>query len=85
MVATYIKKLMHTMICDSGVWSREIINMYFVNQMSGLVRNFNIVIYSDTINVVNVKLCMMVILIELYLFLPLPVTLTIFERDSNVE
>ena len=42
---------MHTMICDSGVWSREIINMYFVNQMSGLVRNFNIVIYSDTISV----------------------------------
>ena len=35
--------------CDSVVYSREIINMFFINQVSGLVENFNIGIYSDTI------------------------------------
>ena len=53
--------------------------------MSGLVESFNIGIYSDTINVKNVKLCMMVLLVELYLFIPLSVTLTIFQGHSNVE
>ena len=40
--------------------------MFFVSQLSGLVENFNIEIYPDTIIVINVKLCMMVLLIELY-------------------
>ena len=53
--------------------------------MSGLVENLNIGIYSDTINVINVKLCMMVLLIEFYLFIPLSMTLTILEGHSNVE
>ena len=52
------------------MYSREIINMFFIGQVSGLVGNFNIGIYSDTINVINVKLCMMVLLTELYLFIP---------------
>ena len=52
--------------------------------MPGLVKNFNIGIYSD-INLMNVKLCMMVVLIECYLFLALSVTLTIFQDHSNVE
>ena len=30
--------------------------MFFVGLVSGLVENFNIGIYSDTINVINVKL-----------------------------
>ena len=55
----------------TGVYSREIIYMFFMGQVSGLVENFNIGIYSDTINVINVKLCMMVLHIELYLFIPL--------------
>ena len=42
--------------------------MVYVGQVSGLVENFNTGIYSDTINVINLKLCMMVLLIELYLF-----------------
>ena len=42
---------------------------FFVSQVFGLVENFNIGIYSDTINVTNVKLCLMVLLIELYLFI----------------
>ena len=46
------------------------INMIFVGQMSELVENFNIGIYSDTINVINVKLCIIVPLIDLHLFKP---------------
>ena len=34
---------------------------------------FNVAIFSDIINIINVKLCMMVV-IELYLFIPLLVT-----------
>ena len=52
--------------------------MFFVGQLTGLVRNLNIQIYPDTVNVIYVKLCMMVLLIELYL-------LTIFQGHSNVE
>ena len=67
------------------MYLREIINMFMVSQVSGLVENFNIGIYSDTINVINVKLCMMILLTELYLFIPLSVTLTIFQGHSNVK
>ena len=38
----------------------------------------NVAIVSDTVNVINVKLCMIMWLIELYLFIPLSVTVTIF-------
>ena len=64
------------------MYSREIMNMFFIGKVSGFVENFNIGILSDSTNVINVKLCMMVLLIELYLFIPLSVTLTIFH---NVE
>ena len=53
--------------------------------MSGLVENFNIRIYTDTVNVINVKLCIMVLLVEFYLFIPLLVTVTIFKGHSNVK
>ena len=72
-------------MCNVGVYSREMINMFFVSQVSGLVENLNIAIYSDNINVINIKLCMMVLLTELYLFIPLSVTLTIFQGHNNVE
>ena len=39
--------------------------MFLVGQVSGLVENFNTGIFSDIIKVTNVKLCMMVLLIEL--------------------
>ena len=71
------------------MYSREIINIFvvvfFVGQVSGLVKNLNGGIYSCTINVTNVKLCMMVLLIELNLIIPLPVALTIFQCHSNIE
>ena len=38
------------------MYSREIISMFFVGQAFGLVKDFNIVIYSDNIDVTNVKL-----------------------------
>ena len=75
---------MHNM-CDSGVCSREIINMFLVIQVSWLVENVNTGIYSDTINVINVKLCMVVVLTELYPFIPLSVTLIVFQGHSSVK
>ena len=60
------------------MYSREIINMFFVVQVSGLVENFNIGLFSDTMDVINVRLYVTVLIIELYLFIPLPVILTTF-------
>ena len=59
--------------------------MVLVGQVSGLTENVNIGIVSDTINVMNVKLCMMVLLTELYLVIPLSVTLIISEGHNNIE
>ena len=67
------------------MYSRAIIKMFFVGQGSGLVRNVNMGIYSDTINMINVKLCMIVLFIEFHLFTPLSVTLIIIQGGSNVE
>ena len=53
--------------------------MILVSQVSGLVKNCKIGIISDVINVINVKLCMMVLLTELSM------TLTIFQGHSNVQ
>ena len=69
-------------MCDSGVYSREISDTFFVGHMSVLVKNFNIRIFPGTINVINVKLRIMVLLIRLYLFIPL---LAIFQGHSNVR
>ena len=71
--------------CNFDVKSREIVNMIFVSQVSGLVENFNIGNFSHTINVINVKLCLMVLPTELCLFIPLSVTMTMFQGHSNVE
>ena len=59
--------------------------MFFVGQVSGLVKNVNTGIYSDTIKVINVKLCMMTLLIELYLFISLSVSVAIFQGHRNAE
>ena len=59
--------------------------MFFFGPVPRLFENVNIGIHSDTINVINVKLCTMVLLTELYLFIPLSVTLTVFQGRSNVE
>ena len=59
--------------------------MISVGQVSRLVKNLSMEIVSDTINVTNAKLCMMVLLIELYLFIPLSVTLIISQGHNNVK
>ena len=69
-------------LCDSDVWSREIIDMFIVGQVSGLVKNFRIGIFSDTIYVINVKLGMMVLHNKLQVFITLSVTLTLFQVHS---
>ena len=85
MVARYVKNIMHNVNCVTGVCSREIIHMFLVGQVSGLVENFNIGIFSDTMNVTNVKLYMVVLHIELYLFIANSVTLTLFQGHSSVK
>ena len=67
------------------MYSREIMNTFLVGQVPVRVKNLKTRIFSDTINVINVKLCMMVLLIKLYLFISLSVTLTIFQGHSNIE
>ena len=59
--------------------------MFLVSQVSGLIKKSNIRILSDTVNVINGKLCMMVLHIELYLFNVLSVTLTLFQGHSIVK
>ena len=59
--------------------------MFLVSQATGLVENFFIGIFSYIIDAINVKLCMMVLLVELYLFIPLSVTFTIFQEHSIVK
>ena len=51
----------------------------------GPAENFNVAIFSDTVNVINVKLCMMVLLTELYMFMPLSVAFTIFQGHRSVK
>ena len=75
----------------------HIINTFIVGQVARLAEKCKIGIYSDTINVINVNLCMivlpqalinvsvLVLLIELYLFRPLSVTLTILKGHSDIE
>ena len=59
--------------------------MFFVGQVSGLIKNFYMGIFSNAINVINVNLCTLVLLIELYLFIPFSMILTIFQGHSNVK
>ena len=56
-------------------------------QAAGHVEKFNVVVFSDTVNidVVNVELCMMLLLFELYLCIPLSVTLPGSQSYSGVK
>ena len=58
--------------------------------MSVCGKNFNIAVFSDIVNMINVKVCMMVVLTELYSFIPLftftvSVTLIVFHDDNSVK
>ena len=67
------------------MYSREVIDIFSVGQVSGLVENFNNAIFSDSINGINGKLCMKIPHTELYLFITLSVTLTLFQGHSVVK
>ena len=41
------------MICVTGVYSRVKIYVFFFGEVSGLVKDFNIEVYSDIINVMS--------------------------------
>ena len=58
--------------------------MLLIGQVSSLVKNFNFGIFLDTKRVINVKVCMMVLLVEGCLFMPLSVNLTIIQGKSSV-
>ena len=58
--------------------------MILVGQVPGLVKNVDIGILSDTIKVLNIKLCMIVRQIELYLFLHFSEFHIIFQVHSSV-
>ena len=53
--------------------------------MYRLVENVNIGIFSDTINVKNVLLCLRVLHIELYLLITLSVTLILFQGHNSAK
>ena len=51
--------------------------------LSACGKNFNVAIFSDTVNVINVKLCMLVELIELYQLIAFAVTLIVFQSHLS--
>ena len=55
-------------------------------RLAGVARkNFNIAIFSDTMNNVNVKPCIVVVLTEFYPFILPSVTLIVFQSHSSVK
>ena len=48
-------------------------------------KNFNVAIFSDTVNMINVQCGTMVALTELYPFIPLSVSMVVFKGYSSVE
>ena len=73
------------MIYVTGVYSVEITQMFWLVKCLSLSKTLTTGIFSDNMNVINVKLCMMILLIELYLFILLAVTMTISQGQSNVQ
>ena len=50
-----------------------------------MAKNFKAAIFLDTLDMINVKLCMMVVLFELYPFISLSVTLIVIKVHSSVK
>ena len=48
-------------------------------------KNLNVAIFLDTIKMMNVKLCMAARLIEPYPFIPLLLTLIVYQDHSSVK
>ena len=73
-VARLLHKLKRYDLCNSSFWL----------DMSGCAENVTLGFFSNT-NKCDAKLGMLVQLIKLYLFIPLSVTLTIFQCHSSVK
>ena len=78
---------MHNMICVTLVCIQgKYLTCCWSVKCLGLLKTFTLG-FTNTINVVNVKLCMVVLLIELYLFVPLslisPLWLTGLKAPTN--
>ena len=56
-----------------------------VGRVSDCVENFDVPFFWVTIDVVDLKLYLVVVLVELYLFMSLSVTLAICEGHSSVK
>lgn len=86
--ATWIITLPYTMeqirCCGSVLTRMKNINVQWSVLIVGLGKKFYVAIFSDIINVMNVILCVMALLIELYLSIPLPLTLTIL-KDTTMS
>ena len=48
-------------------------------------KNCHVAMFADAKNIISVKLCMMVVLIELYPSIPLSVTWIVFQGHSSVR
>ena len=66
------------------MWVYEMISVRPAGRLPLRDKNFNIAIFSDTVSMIKIKLCMMVLLAEVYLFIQLSGTLTIFQGHSYV-
>ena len=76
-VVVVLTHMKNASLCNDECWAGGMIVQHS--------KSFNDAIFSDTINAINVKRCMMTLLIELYLFIPRSVTLTIFQGHSGVS
>ena len=86
MVATYIKKIMRNMNCATLVCfqlGRQFTCLCSVRCLR-LSKRLTL-IFPETIHVMNIKLCMVVLHTELYLFITLSVILTLFEGHTSVK
>ena len=55
------------------------------NHQSVCGKTFSVVIFSDPTNMMNVKLCMMVVLIVFYPFISLLVTVIVFQGHNRIK
>ena len=60
-------------------------NFWLTWKMSICGKNYNAAIFSNTMNMINAKLSMMVVLIDLYPFIQLSVTLIVFQGHNSVK
>ena len=71
--------------CVTDGYAREMINMFLISQVSWLVEKLEPGFFSDTINVIDVKLCMVVLLIGHYLLTPFSGFLSIVQGYSCIR